>query len=286
MRNLIEFLARYNHWLLLLVLETVSLVLLFRFNSYQGSVWFTSANSMAGSVLSMSSEVESFFSLGKVNEDLTKRNVYLEQKVRQLEEKLHYSTQARDTMPVATTVALPAVKLIKAKVVDNSISKIDNYITIDKGSADGVRRDMGVACGTGVVGIVYLVAKHYSVVIPVLNSKSNISCAINGRGYFGYLHWSGGRSDIAYVDDIPRHAHFKLHEKVVTSGYSSVFPPGLMVGEILHVFNSTDGLSYRLQLRLSTDFSRLRDVCVIDDAAARERMDVYQAAIDSLKTRE
>jgi rod shape-determining protein MreC len=286
MRNLIEFLARYNHWLLLLVLETVSLVLLFRFNSYQGSVWFTSANSMAGSVLSMSSEVESFFSLGKVNEDLTKRNVYLEQKVRQLEEKLHYSTQARDTMPVATTVALPAVKLIKAKVVDNSISKIDNYITIDKGSADGVRRDMGVACGTGVVGIVYLVAKHYSVVIPVLNSKSNISCAINGRGYFGYLHWSGGRSDIAYVDDIPRHAHFKLHEKVVTSGYSSVFPPGLMVGEILHVFNSTDGLSYRLQLRLSTDFSRLRDVCVIDDAAARERMEVYQAAIDSLKTRE
>ena len=286
MRNLIEFLARYNHWLLLLVLETVSLVLLFRFNSYQGSVWFTSANSMAGSVLSMSSEVESFFSLGKVNEDLTKRNVYLEQKVRQLEEKLHYSTQASDTMPVATTVALPAVKLIKAKVVDNSISKIDNYITIDKGSADGVRRDMGVACGTGVVGIVYLVAKHYSVVIPVLNSKSNISCAINGRGYFGYLHWSGGRSDIAYVDDIPRHAHFKLHEKVVTSGYSSVFPPGLMVGEILHVFNSTDGLSYRLQLRLSTDFSRLRDVCVIDDAAARERMEVYQAAIDSLKTRE
>lgn len=286
MRNLIEFLARYNHWLLLLVLETVSLVLLFRFNSYQGSVWFTSANSMAGSVLSMSSEVESFFSLGKVNEDLTKRNVYLEQKVRQLEEKLHYSTQARDTMPVATTVALPAVKLIKAKVVDNSISKIDNYITIDKGSADGVRRDMGVACGTGVVGIVYLVAKHYSVVIPVLNSKSNISCAINGRGYFGYLHWSGGPSDIAYVDDIPRHAHFKLHEKVVTSGYSSVFPPGLMVGEILHVFNSTDGLSYRLQLRLSTDFSRLRDVCVIDDAAARERMEVYQAAIDSLKTRE
>jgi len=286
MRNLIEFLARYNHWLLLLVLETVSLVLLFRFNNYQGSVWFTSANSMAGSVLSMSSEVESFFSLGKVNEDLTKRNVYLEQKVRQLEEKLHYSTQARDTMPVATTVALPAVKLIKAKVVDNSISKIDNYITIDKGSADGVRRDMGVACGTGVVGIVYLVAKHYSVVIPVLNSKSNISCAINGRGYFGYLHWSGGRSDIAYVDDIPRHAHFKLHEKVVTSGYSSVFPPGLMVGEILHVFNSTDGLSYRLQLRLSTDFSRLRDVCVIDDAAARERMEVYQAAIDSLKTRE
>ena len=286
MRNLIEFLARYNHWLLLLVLETVSLVLLFRFNSYQGSVWFTSANSMAGSVLSMSSEVESFFSLGKVNEDLTKGNVYLEQKVRQLEEKLHYSTQASDTMPVATTVALPAVKLIKAKVVDNSISKIDNYITIDKGSADGVRRDMGVACGTGVVGIVYLVAKHYSVVIPVLNSKSNISCAINGRGYFGYLHWSGGRSDIAYVDDIPRHAHFKLHEKVVTSGYSSVFPPGLMVGEILHVFNSTDGLSYRLQLRLSTDFSRLRDVCVIDDAAARERMEVYQAAIDSLKTRE
>jgi len=148
-----------------------------------------------------------------------------------------------------------------------------------------VKTDMGVVCGTGVVGIVYLVSKHYSVVIPVLNSESNISCAIQGRGYFGYLRWNGGSSELAYVDDVPRHARLKLYEKVVTSGYSSVFPPGILVGKIMHVYNSTDGLSYRLQVKLSTDFGRLRDVCVIDDTEMNERLQVLQAAQDSINNK-
>ena len=142
---------------------------------------------------------------------------------------------------------------------------------------------MGVACGNGVVGIVYLVSKHYAVVIPVLNTESNISCAINGRGYFGYLHWRGGASDIAYLDDVPRHAKFRLHDKIVTSGYSSVFPPGVLVGEILHIYNSDDGLSYKLMVKLSTDFGNLRDVCVIDDASVKERLNLLKSAQDSIK---
>ncbi len=286
MHNLTEFLAKHHHWFLFVVLEVVSLVLLFRFNNYQGSVWFTSANEVTGTVLATSSKVESFFSLGKVNEDLTRRNMYLEHQVRVLSEQLRDKQVAADSTRKQTPAGLDGFRLIPAKVVDNSLSKTDNFITIDKGSADGIRKDMGVACGNGVVGIVYLVSRHFSVVIPVLNSKSNISCAIAGRGYFGYLHWQGGSSALAYVDGIPRHAHFKLHEKVVTSGYSSVFPPGVLVGEILHVFNSTDGLSYRLQIKLSTDFSRLRDVCVIDDPIAEERLQVNQAALDSIKPKQ
>ena len=157
-------------------------------------------------------------------------------------------------------------------------------MTIDKGSADGIHKDMGVISGTGVVGIVYLVAEHYAIVIPVLNTKSNISCMIQNRGYFGYLRWKGGVSDLAYLEEVPRHAHFKLGDYVVTSGYSAVFPPGVRVGRILHVFNSADGLSYRVQLRLSTDFARLRDVCVIDDAAMKERLEIMCAAQDSIAT--
>ncbi len=285
MRNLIEFFTRHSHWLLFLLLEVVSLSLLFHFNSYQGSVWFTSANTVVGKVYEARSEVDSYFGLADINRQLTERNIYLEQQVNQLSSQLKAKNPTGDSLLRA---ALPAdnYKLIPAKVIDNSISKPDNFITINKGSADGVKKDMGVACGTGVVGIVYIVSSHYSVVLPVLNTKSNISCAIQGRDYFGYLHWNGGPSNLAYVDDIPRHAHFKLYEKVVTSGYSSVFPPGILVGKILHVYNSVDGLSYRLQVQLSTDFARLRDVCVIDDASARERLQMMQAAEDSLKLRE
>ena len=181
---------------------------------------------------------------------------------------------------------LRTYKLIPAKVVSNSLNKRDNFITLDKGSADGIKKDMGVVCGTGVVGIVYLTSLHYSVVIPVLNSQSNISVSIRGRGYFGYLHWSGGGSGIAYVDDVPLHAHFKLHDQIVTSGYSSVFPPGILAGTILHVYNSSDGLSYRLMIRLSTDFGNLRDVCVIDDAVMQQRLQVIHAAQDSIKEKE
>ena len=283
MRNLIEFINRYCHWMLFIVLEVASLTMLFRYNSYQGSAWLSSANAVAGSLMTATSSVHSYLSLSQLNEELTQRNMQLEKQVRQLSEQLR--TVAFDSTKTLTSAILQDYNLIPAKVVDNSVNRYDNYITIDKGSKDGVRKDMGVACGTGVVGIVYLVTSHYSVVVPVLHSKSNISCSLQDSEYFGYLHWRGLPADIAYVDDVPRHATLKLHEKVVTSGYSAVFPPGLLVGEVINIFNSPDGLSYRLQVRLSTDFARLRDVCVINDAEALERMRTYQAAVDSLKVK-
>ena len=286
MKNLLDFLARYNHWLLFIILEVASFVLLFQFNNYQGSVWFSSANAVSGKVFEWSASVEQFFALTKVNEDLTQRNLLLEQQVRLLADSL----QQRDgdaAMPQSRQLQLLAdYRLIPAKVVSNTVNRRDNFITIDKGAKDGVKKDMGVVCGNGVVGIVYLVSAHNYIHHPVLNSQSNISCTIKGRGYFGYLHWTGGATNLAYVDDIPRHAHFKLYDQVVTSGYSSVFPPGILVGKILHVYNSSDGLSYRLNVKLSTDFANLRDVCVIDNTAMAERIQIMQAANDSIKERE
>jgi rod shape-determining protein MreC len=285
MRNLIEFLSRYNHWFLFVLLEVASLVLLFRFNNYHGSVWFTSANAVSGKVLEAHSEMESYMNLAEVNEALTQRNVYLEHRLAQLEERLAVK-MSTDSLAGKLQNDSVHYRLIPAKIVNNSIDKTENFITLDKGSADGVKKDMGVVSGTGVVGIVYLVSKHYSVVISVLNAKSNISCAIADRCYFGYLHWTGGASDIAYVDDIPRHAHFKKGDNIVTSGYSSVFPAGIAVGKISKVYNSPDGLSYRLQVKLSTDFSTLRDVCVIDDNDMLERLEMIRAAQDSIRPQE
>lgn len=284
MRNLLEFLAKYNHWFVFLILEVVSMVLLFQYNSYQGSAWFSSANAVTGKLYEWDANVETFFSLTKVNQELTQRNAYLEQEVQKLSDSLVSVTKDSSIYHRDQFALLRNYRLIPAKVVANSVDKPGNLMTIDKGSADGLHKDMGVISGTGVVGIVYLVAEHYAIVIPVLNTKSNISCVIQNRGYFGYLRWKGGVSDLAYLEEVPRHAHFKLGDYVVTSGYSAVFPPGVRVGRILHVFNSADGLSYRVQLRLSTDFARLRDVCVIDDAAMKERLEIMRAAQDSIET--
>lgn len=284
MRNLLEFLAKYNHWFVFLILEVVSMVLLFQYNSYQGSAWFSSANAVTGKLYEWDANVETFFSLTKVNQELTQRNAYLEQEVQKLSDSLVSVTKDSSIYHRDQFALLRNYRLIPAKVVANSVDKPGNLMTIDKGSADGIHKDMGVISGTGVVGIVYLVAEHYAIVIPVLNTKSNISCMIQNRGYFGYLRWKGGVSDLAYLEEVPRHAHFKLGDYVVTSGYSAVFPPGVRVGRILHVFNSADGLSYRVQLRLSTDFTRLRDVCVIDDAAMKERLEIMRAAQDSIET--
>ena len=285
MHNLTEFLAKHNHWFVVLQLEVESMVLLFRYNSYQGSVWFSSANAVTGKVYEWDSAVESYFSLSGVNSQLTQRNAFLEQQVRMLDDSIARLTRSQEAAVTRLSSMVPfqGCRLIPAKVVANMVNRYDNLITIDKGSADGVKRDMGVVCGMGVVGIVYLVSEHYSIVIPALNSHSNISCTIQRRGYFGYLRWRGGSSQLAYLEDVPRHAHFKLGDNVVTSGYSSVFPPGVMVGKVLHVFNSADGLSYRVQVKLSTDFARLRDVCLVDDSALQERIDLMRAAQDSIK---
>lgn len=287
MRNLLDFLRKYHHWFVFILLEVASGVLLFQYNSYQGSVWLSSANTVVGKIYQWESEITSFFSLSRTNEQLTLRNFYLERQVDQLRRLYADVTKDTTVMERNELQFLSQYKLIPAKVVDNSVNKAENLMTIDKGRADGVEADMGVACGNGVVGVVYLVSEHYSVVIPVLNaSSSRISCAIRNRGYFGYLRWYGGDPSVAYVEDIPRHARFKLGEWVVTSGFSSIFPSGVLVGKIEQVYNSRDGLSYKLKVRLSTDFSCVRDVCVISDKSIAERALLMQAARDSMNVKQ
>lgn len=282
MRNLLNFLAQSAHWFLFLLLEACAFVLLFQFNSYQGSVYFTSANALAGKVLGWQAELTDFFYLKERNESLTVRNLVLEKQLSAMKDRVQSLTSDVSAAKKCGRGALLGYRLITAKVVAASLDKPNNLITIDRGSLDGVRPDMGVASGNGVVGVVYMTGKHYSVVIPVLNKKSNISVMIEKRGYYGYLHWNSGAADIAYVDDVPRHARFRIGDKIVTSGYSSIFPKGVLVGQVQRVYNSRDGLSYRLKVKLSTNFASLRNVCVIDDEMMRERIDLMRQAKDSL----
>ena len=263
MRNLLNFLLKYNYWFLFILLEVASFVLLFRFNRYQQSAFFTSANTVVGAVYEVSGGISSYFHLKSVNEDLLDRNMVLEQQITNLEKALR--EQQLDSMAINSIRQVPQAdyQLFKAHVIKNSLNLVDNYITLDKGSSSGIRSEMGVVDGNGIVGIVYETSPSYSVVISVLNSKSNISCKIIGSDYFGYLKWEHGDSRYAYLKDLPRHAEFNLGDTVVTSGFSTVFPEGIMVGTVDDMSDSNDGLSYLLKIKLATDFGKLSDVQVL-----------------------
>lgn len=265
MHNLIEFIKKHFHWLVFLILESASMVMLFRFNDYQASVWLTSANDLAARVNQKYSDIMAYINLGDVNKDLTMRNVMLQRQVSELRDALAYMGADSAIIDEKQRNALEGYDIIPATVTSNTITKANNYIVIDKGEADGVRSEMGVVGGGGIVGIVYLTGKHYSLVIPILNSKSSISCRIRGHNFFGYLSWNGGHPLVAYLNDVPRYARFKVGDYVETSGYSSVFPPGLFVGKILSIEDSRDGMSFSVKVNLATEFAKLRDVCVVSN---------------------
>ncbi len=283
MKTLLDFLAKYYHWLVFFILEVVSFVLLFQFNHYQNSVWLTTANAVVGRIDLWERSVLNYLTLGQVNEQLMRRNLLLQQNNDELQRRLaeltHDSTQTERLL----AERLQGVRLLPAKVVTNSVMRRDNYITISAGEADGVEPEMGVVSGTGIVGIVYMTSRHYSIVMPLLNQHSRISCRLRDSQYFGYLRWEGDNPLHAVLDDIPRHARFKVGDIVETSGFSSIFPPGIFVGRVRAISNSDDGLSYKLKVLLGTDFSRLQDVCVVAQEFQTEVSELEQRA-DSLNS--
>ncbi len=279
MRNLIDFFLKYNYWFLFVILEVASFVLLFRFNRYQQSAFFTSANAVVGAVYEISGSVASYFYLKSVNESLLERNMLLEQHIANLEKALEKS--GLDSLSVHSIRYIPQTdyRTFKARVIKNSLNLMDNYITLDEGSSSGIRPGMGVVDGNGIVGIVYETSPSYSLVISALNSKSNISCKIVGSEYFGYLKWEYGDSQYAYLRDLPRHAEFNLGDTVVTSGFSTVFPEDVMVGTVDDMSDSDDGLSYLLKIKLATDFGKLRNVLVIARNGQHEQLELEKKAV-------
>ena len=263
MQGIIDWINKYSHWLVLLLLESISLVLLVSFNSYQSSVWFSSANHIIGKVQEWQQNTLDYLSLGERNKKLTVRNIELESELEVLRNEIAELKHDSSYTERILATKLQKHPTIPARIIFNSITMRDNYLTIDKGSEDGIKPKMGVVCGTGIVGIVSQVTAHYAIVMSVLNSKSGISCRLRGRNYFGYLHWNGGNVLSATLDDVPRHANFKIGDAVETSGFSKVFPPGIFVGRVIQIRDSRDGLSYQLTVQLSSDLANIRDVAVV-----------------------
>lgn len=273
--NLIDFIRKYCYIFLFILFETISMILLFRFNSYQGSVWFSAANSVAAGINSTYSNVMNFFNLEQINQELTAQNIALQRETEHLRQSLITATKDTTITEKLMREKLVGYNMVPATVVSNSAERSNNYLVIDRGEKDGIRPEMGVVGGGGVVGIIYLTGPHHSLVIPVTNRKSSISCRVRGQNYFGYLQWDGSSMLSAYVDDVPRYAKVKVGQAIETSGYSAVFPPGIFVGRVRTIRNSTDGQSYRLDVTLGTNFANLRDVLVVTTP--------YKAEIDTLQ---
>lgn len=240
-------------------------MLLSQYNSYHHHVFFTSANSVTSWIYGGVYNVTSYFDLRDINSDLQMRNALLESEVVALKNQLneaklkgHYS----DSIVFNGNVN-GEFKFVMADVINNSISRKFNYITINKGSEDGIEPEMGIVDQNGIVGIVNVVGKHSSRAISMLNGNFKLSCKIKNTDFFGSLVWNGNDPTIAYLVELPHHAVYAKGDTIVTSGFSSTFPQGLIVGTIIgNKKNSKEDLN-SLSIKLSTDFSQLSTVRVL-----------------------
>lgn len=268
MRALIDLIIHNKHWFVFLLLEVISLVFLFSYNGYQKSVYFTTANDVVGSAYNVISGITSYLHLQEENHELETANEQLRKEVLEMRQQL--AIMGQDSIKRLPELPLQ-YNVLSAQVVNMTLHKANNLITINKGEADGVRPEMGVICSKGVVGIVYMTSRHYSIVMPLLNVNSKVSCRLRNSEYFGSLVWQRGYANISYVTSIPRHAAVKVHDIVETNGFSDIFPPGLPIGVVQKIGDSPDGMSYYLRVKLYTYFPTLREVSVITNYHSPER---------------
>ncbi|MBE6309784.1 MAG: rod shape-determining protein MreC [Bacteroidales bacterium] len=267
MRNLIDFFVRNSAWFVFIFYMILSSILLFNNNPYQHSVYLTSANIVVSSIYDKINSVTSYFYLRDINEDLQKRNAALELEVLALREIVKdYKAQSMDSIQSPQS----QYDYILSRVISNSISLQHNYITINKGTEDGVVSEMGVVDQNGVVGIVNVMGKKSSRVISLLNPNLRLSCKVKGSDYFGSLVWDGKSPNYAILEEMPRHVEFEKGDTIVTSGYSAVFPEGLNVGVIENQLTSGGDNFYSLRVRLLSDFSHLSTVRLIKNNMKEE----------------
>ncbi len=267
MRGLIDFILKSKHWFVFLLLELISLTVLFSSDGYQKSVYFTTANSIVGYAYSTISSVTSYLHLSSVNMDLEAENEKL--RMENISLQNHFRAVKKDS--ISNDCPIDSFHVVAAQVINSTLHRPNNLITINKGEADGIQPEMGVVSSRGVVGVVYLTSQHYAIVMPLLNVNCRISCRLKESEYFGTLEWARGDSRTTYGSGFPRHAKIKRGDIIETNGYSDIFPPGIPIGKVKKVGNSEDGMSYRLSIDLFTHFETLREVSVITNYIHPER---------------
>ena len=276
MNNLLQFIIKHIHWFGFLIYMVVSCMLLFRSNPYQQSVYLSSANSVASTVFEGYSAVTSYFGLKSANEEMQQQNTALLLEVAQLKKQLrNYQLQIPDTTGILAK-SEQEYSFVVANVISNSVSQPANFITIDRGSLDGIMPEMGVVGHDGVVGIVNVVGKHTARIISLINPYTRLSCKVKKNDKFGTLIWNGEDYRYATLIELPRDGKYAKGDSVVTSGYSSLFPEGIMVGIIEGEDKAMSSNFMAMKVKLSTNFSQLKNV-----SAIHNKMKVELKALES-----
>ena len=281
MNNLLNFFVKHSAWFIFAVYVILSLVLLFKDNPYQQSVYLTSANSVSAAVYKALNNVTSYFHLRDINESLQERNAALETELIELRNLM--SDMALQSPDSLRQPALKQYSFVMAQVISNSIAQPNNYITINRGGLDGIKPEMGVIDQNGVVGIVNVVGPHAARVISLLNPHMRLSCKLKGSGFFGSLVWDGKSPQLAVLEELPKHITFNKGDTIVTSGYSAVFPEGIIVGTVEGLARDMSDSFVSLRIRLTTNFSQLSSVRVITNSM-KEQIDALRRAEQGIDT--
>jgi len=267
MRNLIQLIIRHHFLLLFLLLESLSFFLLIHYNHFQRASFTGFTSSVEGYLYDKFGGVRDYFNLRKVNEDLAKENTLLRNQMDRLQ-LLDYRSQENDVAPPDST---RQYVFSQARVLNNSVNKEFNFITIDRGSLQNIKPEMAVTSPEGVVGIVFSVSRHFSVIMPLLNRNLRLSAKIRKNNYFGSLTWPGESTEEAILTDIPYHVKLDIGDTIVTSGYSAIFPEGLFVGTISG-FDRLQGNFYQIKVKLAVDFRNLEYVYLIENLLRDEQV--------------
>lgn len=289
MDKLLEFLQKHRHWFVFLILETIALVTYLSGSLYSRSLGWYATSAVFGRVNELMTEGWSYVGLRPRNEELLRENARLRTAYTLLARQMQ-DAEAHGVLPrLHATDSLPIdpSAVIIARVVNRVTHTSEVYYTINKGRRDGIETDMGVMSASGVVGAVMAVSDHYALVIPVLNPKIRLACTLLGQEVSGTLTASSSpNANEAILSNVPPHAHPQIGDTITTSGYSYLFPEGMMVGTIADSVparvKGSAGTFANYPVHLSTDFQGLRYVYVIREKPTHE----VRALEDSIRANE
>lgn len=253
MRNLFAYILKQYFFFLFLLLEVIAFSFVLQ-NNYQRATFLNSTGKVVGSVLSTFSNISGYFSLRKANESLIRENTKLR-------------NQMADKLLVTDTLKYYHVdsmfRYVGAKVISNTVSHQKNYIVLNKGSLQGIKKDMGVITSTGIVGTVVDVSRNFSRVMSVLHVDNKINARIKKNKHLGTLEWSGRDYRNGFLTDIPMHVDLEPGDTIVTSGNSFIFPEGLMIGRVAEYYKQPNEKFNNALIDYSVDYNSLYFVYII-----------------------
>ncbi|MEN9385728.1 MAG: hypothetical protein RLZZ185_469 [Bacteroidota bacterium] len=275
MFQLFQFIARQKVILLLLLLELVNVWSVFKYNSYQHTVYFNTTNQWAASILATTREVKSYHQLRIVNETLAKENAQLRSELFRLKSQ----QQPESKFPYFVSEAMMnRYQAVASRVIDQSTQMSQNFLTIDKGRLDGIQPGMAVISSAGIVGKVMSCTDNLSLVVSVLHTSNSVSAKLKRSGELGYIKWAGYQSEVADLMDVSKYKKVVKGDTVVTSDYNAVFPPNIPIGIVAKVGVEKDDTFHDIKVMLFTQFSTLKYVYVIKNRLANQ-----QASLEASK---